>query len=68
MSKSERVKAGMEAARARGRRIGRPPALSASQARRVPSLVRRLGIGGAADELGVSRDTIRNYLRRTKQS
>ncbi|MDP2323493.1 MAG: recombinase family protein [Gammaproteobacteria bacterium] len=55
----ERILAGLAAARARGRRIGRPRKVSRDLARRLRRLVRQSGmtVAQAARRLGVSRAT-----------
>jgi DNA-binding CsgD family transcriptional regulator len=55
---------GLAAARARGKRLGRPPALTPEQLREVRALLLRPEhtISSIARELGVSRSTIYKYL------
>jgi DNA invertase Pin-like site-specific DNA recombinase len=55
---------GLAAARAAGKRLGRPPALTAEQLREVRALLLRPEhtISSVARELGVSRSTIYKYL------
>ena len=55
---------GLAAARARGKRLGRPPALTAQQLREVRALLLRPEhtISSVARALGVSRSTIYKYL------
>jgi DNA invertase Pin-like site-specific DNA recombinase len=55
---------GLAAARARGRRLGRPPALTPEQLREVRELLLRpqSTVSGVARQLGVSRSTIYKYL------
>jgi DNA invertase Pin-like site-specific DNA recombinase len=55
---------GLAAARASGKRLGRPPALTAEQLREVRALLLRPEhtISSVARELGVSRSTIYKYL------
>jgi len=55
---------GLAAARAGGKRLGRPPALTAEQLREVRALLLRPEhtISSVARELGVSRSTIYKYL------
>lgn len=57
---SERTKAGMEAARKRGKRLGRPTALTRQQANEVRSLLkqRKSRVRGLAVKFGVSTATI----------
>ncbi len=55
---------GLAAARARGTRLGRPPALTPDQLREVRDLLRAREntVSGVARRLGVSRSTIYKYL------
>jgi DNA invertase Pin-like site-specific DNA recombinase len=55
---------GLVAARARGKRLGRPPALTPDQLREVRDLLLRPEgtVSGVARQLGVSRSTIYKYL------
>jgi DNA invertase Pin-like site-specific DNA recombinase len=55
---------GLAAARARGKRLGRPPALTQQQLREVRELLLRPEntVSGIARQLGVSRSTIYKYL------
>jgi DNA invertase Pin-like site-specific DNA recombinase len=55
---------GLAAARAKGRRLGRPPALTPGQLREVRELLVRPEntVSGVARQLGVSRSTIYKYL------
>jgi DNA invertase Pin-like site-specific DNA recombinase len=55
---------GLAAARARGKRLGRPPALTPGQLREVRELLLRPEntVSGIARQLGVSRSTIYKYL------
>jgi DNA invertase Pin-like site-specific DNA recombinase len=55
---------GLAAARARGKRLGRPPALTQEQLREVRELLLRPEntVSGIARQLGVSRSTIYKYL------
>jgi hypothetical protein len=55
---------GLAAARARGKRLGRPPALTPEQLREVRDLLLRPEntVSGVARRLGVSRSTIYKYL------
>lgn len=64
---SERTKAGMMSARARGRHVGRPRKLDESQIAFALRQIRVAGasIAGIADRLGVSRATIYRMLKRT---
>lgn len=67
---SERTKAGLEAARARGRRGGRRPALTPAQvatARRMYA-ARTFSLRDIADTLGVSKSTIERAVRRTEET
>jgi DNA invertase Pin-like site-specific DNA recombinase len=55
---------GLAAARARGKRLGRPPALTPEQLREVRDLLltQENTVSGVARQLGVSRSTIYKYL------
>jgi DNA invertase Pin-like site-specific DNA recombinase len=64
----ERTQAGLSAARARGRRGGRPPGLPSSAevtARAAETLYteRKLSVRQIADRLGISKSTLYAYLR-----
>jgi DNA invertase Pin-like site-specific DNA recombinase len=61
---SERVKAGMERARAEGKRIGRAPIAEATK-RKIHSLKKRhaLSVRAIAAQVGVSVGTVANCLR-----
>jgi DNA invertase Pin-like site-specific DNA recombinase len=61
---SERVKAGMERARAEGKRIGRAPTTEATK-RKIRSLKKRhaLSVRAIAAQVGVSVGTVANCLR-----
>ena len=63
---SERTIAGMEAARRRGVRIGRPPALTRSQLLRTHRKITRgdVSVSAAARKLGVHRETLTRGFRR----
>jgi DNA invertase Pin-like site-specific DNA recombinase len=56
--------AGLAAARAQGKRLGRPPALTPKQLREVRELLLRpeSTVSGVARQLGVSRSTLYKYL------
>lgn len=60
---STRASTGLAAARARGTRPGRPPALSPGQPRKVRELLERpeSTVSGVARQIGVSRSTLREY-------
>jgi DNA invertase Pin-like site-specific DNA recombinase len=61
----ERVKAGMERARAEGKRIGRAPIAEATK-RKIRDITKRhkaLSIRAIAAEVGVSVGTVANYLK-----
>jgi transposase-like protein len=65
--------AGLAAARTRGKRLGRPPALTAEQLAEVKALLARPDstVAGVARQLGVSRSTLYKYLpdaRRARQA
>jgi len=59
---SERTKAGMLRAKAKGKRIGRP-AISADLRLKIASRVAEVGAYAAAKELGVDRKTAMKYHR-----
>jgi len=60
----ERTRAGLAAARARGRKGGRRPSLSGTDVRAIQALfkTRELTVGEIAARFGVARSTIYNYL------
>lgn len=60
----ERTKAGLEAARSRGRKGGRPPKLSKDKLRIAKTLLRdpELSVGEVARHVGVSPATLYRYL------
>jgi DNA invertase Pin-like site-specific DNA recombinase len=59
---------GLDAARARGARLGRPPAMTEEQVRHARDLLARPGntVTSIAKLLGVSRNTIYNYVPELK--
>jgi transposase-like protein len=61
---------GLAAARARGQRLGRPPALTAEQLGEVRALLARpeSTVAGVARQLGVSRSTLYKYLPDTRRA
>ena len=63
---SERTRAGLAAGRARGRKGGRPPALSPNQLREAKLLLTdpEATVTGVAQRYGVSRSTLYNGLKR----
>ena len=63
---SQRTREGMAAARKRGARIGRPPALSQHDSRKARHLIEQKGLSAsaAARTLGVARWTLVRTLRR----
>jgi DNA invertase Pin-like site-specific DNA recombinase len=63
---SQRTREGMDAARKRGARIGRPPALSQRDIRKARHLIEQKGLSAsaAARTLGVARWTLVRTLRR----
>jgi DNA invertase Pin-like site-specific DNA recombinase len=60
----ERTLAGLEAARARGRKGGRPKALNAAQVRRARAMLKdpQITVAEVCAEMGVSRTTLYKYL------
>lgn len=60
----EGTRGGLEAARARGQRLGRPPALSADQVRQARLLLTRPeeSVASIARLLGISRTTLYKYV------
>jgi DNA invertase Pin-like site-specific DNA recombinase len=61
----ERTKAGIEAARRRGKRIGRPPVLTTVQARQAARMVAEgKSYGEIADVMNVSRSAVFKTVRR----
>ncbi|MEN0067929.1 MAG: recombinase family protein [Myxococcota bacterium] len=60
----ERTRAGLEAARARGRLGGRPPKMTVERLRQAQTLLsnRNLAASDIAETLGVSTSTLYNYL------
>lgn len=60
----ERTKAGLEAARARGRKGGRKPVLTDGQVREIKALLRdpEIQVGTIARRYGVSRTTLYRYV------
>ena len=70
---SERTKAGLEAAKARGRKLGRPEGLSKKaeeKSRLVQSYYEegKLSVSEICDVVGISRRTFYNYLKRREVS
>jgi DNA invertase Pin-like site-specific DNA recombinase len=62
----ERTKAGLRAARTRGKRLGRPPALSAAQIKHAKTAIetKRETVSGMAEILGVNRSTLQRAMSR----
>lgn len=60
----ERTKAGLRAAKKRGKRLGRPPALTPTQIEHVKAAIstKRETVTGMAEILGVNRSTIQRAL------
>lgn len=60
----ERTKAGLQAAKKRGKRLGRPPALTPAQVAhaRAAILAKRETVTGMAEILGVNRSTVQRVL------
>ncbi|MDR6739124.1 DNA invertase Pin-like site-specific DNA recombinase [Herbaspirillum sp. 1173] len=65
----ERTQAGMEAARARGRKGGRPPALDAEKARMAKAMMknREFSVASLARQFGVSRTTLYELASQDKK-
>ena len=63
---SQRTKEGLEAARRRGARIGRPPVMNESQVRQARDLIEKHGMtkAGVARRMGVQRWTLTRSLER----
>lgn len=66
----ERTQAGLEAARARGRKGGRPAAMSLRQQRRALQLYqeKKLSVAEICKLIGVSRSTLYKYVRKAPAS
>lgn len=62
----ERTKAGLRAAKLRGKRLGRPPVLSAAQIAHAKIVIetKRETVSGMAEILGVNRSTLQRALTR----
>lgn len=63
----ERTRAGLAAARARGRQGGRKPALGESQVREIKALLKdpQIQVGNVAKRYGISRTTLYRYVGKT---
>lgn len=63
----ERTRAGLAAARARGRKGGRKPALEEAQVREIKALLKdpQIQVGTVAKRYGVSRTTLYRYVGKT---
>ncbi|MFU5000961.1 recombinase family protein [Pseudomonas paraeruginosa] len=63
----ERTRAGLAAARARGRQGGRKPALDESQVREIKALLKdpQIQVGNVAKRYGISRTTLYRYVGKT---
>jgi putative DNA-invertase from lambdoid prophage Rac len=65
----ERTKAGLERARAQGKRLGRPPADAGKVAAAVDRVLRhKFSVGSASRTFGVSRTTIRRAVEVAKKA
>ena len=65
----ERTRAGMEAARARGARIGRPPVIDIDTLHQATTLTRNgMTIAATARHLGLARTTLSRYLHDSPQA
>lgn len=62
----ERTKAGLRAAKKRGKRLGRPPALSPAQITHAKAVIetKRETVSGMAEILGVNRSTLQRAMNR----
>ncbi|UWQ09688.1 recombinase family protein [Aliiroseovarius crassostreae] len=62
----ERTKAGLQAAKKRGKRLGRPPALSSAQVAHAKRAIeaKRETVSGMAEILGVNRSTLQRAVKR----
>lgn len=62
----ERTKAGLRAAKKRGKRLGRPPVLSATQIAHAKTAIetKRETVSGMAEILGVNRSTLQRAMSR----
>ena len=62
----ERTKAGLRAAKKRGKRLGRPPALSTAQITHAKTVIetKRETVSGMAEILGVNRSTLQRAMSR----
>lgn len=62
----ERTKAGLQAAKKRGKRLGRPPALSPAQVAHAKRAIeaKRETVSGMAEILGVNRSTLQRAMNR----
>ncbi len=62
----ERTKAGLRAAKKRGKRLGRPPALSPAQITHAKTAIetKRETVSGMAEILGVNRSTLQRAMNR----
>jgi DNA invertase Pin-like site-specific DNA recombinase len=69
---SERVKSGLAAARAKGRRLGRRPGYRPKSDRLAPKVLAFVEAGRSyrwiARELGISKNTVADIIKRQKQS
>ena len=65
----ERTKAGLEAARVRGRKGGRKPALKEAQVREIKALLKdpEIQVGTVAKRYGVSRTTLYRYVGKIRR-
>ncbi len=63
----ERTKAGLRAAKKRGKRLGRPPALTEAQIKHAKTAIeaKRETVSGMAEILGINRSTLQRAIART---
>ncbi|OWU66873.1 recombinase family protein [Marinibacterium profundimaris] len=66
----ERTKAGLRAAKKRGKRLGRPPALTGAQIAHAKAAIetKRETVSGMAEILGVNRSTLQRAIRASARS
>lgn len=69
---SERVKSGLAAARARGKKLGRQPGQRPKSDKLAPKVIQAVGEGRSyrwiAHDLGISKNTVTDIMKRHRQS